>query len=203
MSASPIGVSGMRLHVLPRVWATAAAPAATCNLAAAAGLQQRKPPHRLVLVQACQEQQQQPVPVVLETSRQRRTVEPGLAFYRKYTQALLRRYMRMSMEAGRAPSLLGRELFRGQVTHYTMQGFDDSVILVHDVGRCLEQLDPGLRHLVRRIALEEYTHSETAAMLGITLRTVIRRYFEALDKLTRVLLERKILQPLMEGLEAE
>jgi hypothetical protein len=38
-------------------------------------------------------------------------------------------------------------------------------------------------------------------MLGIHLRTVIRRYSEALDKLTRVLLERKILQPLMEGLE--
>jgi hypothetical protein len=194
----------MRLHVLPRVWATAAPTATAFQLAAAARLNQRKPPHRLRLLEACEQAPaEQPEQVALETSRQRRTVEPGLAFYRKYTQALLRRYMRMSLEGGRAPSLLGRELFRGSVTSYTMHGFDDSVILVHDVGRCLETLDPGLRHLVRRIALEEYTHSETAAMLGIHLRTVVRRYNEALDKLTRVLLERKILQSLMEGLETE
>jgi hypothetical protein len=33
---------------------------------------------------------------------------PEVAFYRKYTEALLRRCVRLSMEAGRAPSLLGR-----------------------------------------------------------------------------------------------
>ena len=198
MSASPVGISQMRLQVVPRIWAVAGVAAASAQQ------QQRKGPHRLRLVQACEQQPaQQPEPIALETSRQRRTPEPGLAFYRKYTESLLRRYMKLSMEAGRAPSLLGRELFRGKVTNYTMHGFDDSVIFVHDVGRCLEHLDPGLRHLVRRIALEEYTHSETAAMLGIHLRTVIRRYFEALDKLTRVLLDRKILQPLMAGLEAD
>lgn len=35
-----------------------------------------------------------------------------LAFYRKYTEGMLRRYLRLSMNSGRVPSLLGRELFR-------------------------------------------------------------------------------------------
>ena len=52
---------------------------------------------------------------------QRRTA-PEVAFYRKYTEGLLRRYVRLSMEAGRAPSLLGREMFRGKVTNYSVTG---------------------------------------------------------------------------------
>ena len=51
----------------------------------------------------------QPVPPKLE-----------LAFYRKYTEAMLRRYLRLSMEVGRVPSLMGREMFRGHVSHYKM-----------------------------------------------------------------------------------
>jgi hypothetical protein len=35
----------------------------------------------------------------------------------------------------RAPSLLGREMFRGNVTNYSVQGFDDVVIFVHGVWR--------------------------------------------------------------------
>jgi hypothetical protein len=42
--------------------------------------------------------------------------------------------------------------------------------------------------------LQEYTQGETAAMAGIPLRTVIRRYNESLDDLTRMFLERKMLE---------
>jgi hypothetical protein len=189
MSASPIMMPLRRLGILPRVWATAS----LASVAERVG--ERKRPHCLRLMRASED-------VSLEKSKTQRTPEPGLEFYRKYTEGLLRRYMKMSLESGRAPSLLGRELFRGDVTNYTMHGFDDSVIFVHDVGRCLEQLDPGLRHLVRRIALEEYTLAETAAMLGIHMKTVIRRYTEAIDKLTRLLIDRRILQPMMAELEA-
>jgi hypothetical protein len=42
-----------------------------------------------------------------EVVEQKKTA-PELAFYRKYTEGMLRRYVRLSMEAGRAPSLLGR-----------------------------------------------------------------------------------------------
>jgi len=197
MSAIPVKMSRHRSFsnsaILPRVWATASIGAA------ADAVQERKRPHCLRLVRAAGLQPQL-VPA-LSTPRVQRKVEPGLVFYRQYTEGLLRRFMKMSMQRGRVPSLLGRELFRGKVTSCKVNGFDDMVIFVHDVGRCLEELDPGLRHLVRRIALEDYTQPETAAMLGIGLRTVARRYAEAIDKLTRLFLDRKMLEPMMAGQE--
>ncbi|WP_263366943.1 hypothetical protein [Edaphobacter bradus] len=123
-------------------------------------------------------------------------VESGLAFYRKYTEALLRRYVKLAMEAGRAPSLLGRELFRGNVTHYRVQWFDDVVIFVHDVERCLATLDQEQQTLIDRIALQEYTHGEAAELMRLPIRTLIRRYERTLDNLTQMFLERKLLEPL-------
>ena len=127
---------------------------------------------------------------------------PEMAFYRKYTEAMLRRFMQMSTESGRVPSLLGREMFRGRVTSCEMHGFDDVVIFVHDVNRCLDKLTEGQQYLVRRIALQEYTQGETAAMTGLPLRTVHRRYARALDKLTALFLERRLLEPRMACHEA-
>lgn len=122
------------------------------------------------------------------------TPAPEVAFYRKYTEALLRRYVKLSFERGRAPSLLGKEeMFRGRVTHYTVQGFDDVVIFVYDVERCVKMLSREEQYLVRRLAMEEYTQAETAKMLGLTLRTLMRRYSVAIDRLTRVFMERGIL----------
>jgi predicted DNA-binding protein (UPF0251 family) len=136
-----------------------------------------------------------------EVAEHRRTA-PEVAFYRKYTEGLLRRYMRLSMEAGRAPSLLGREMFRGNVTNYSVQGFDDVVIFVHDVESCIAKLDEAQQHLIRRIALQEFTQEETASLLGLPLRTVHRQYADALDELTEIFLERKLLEPSKAGQEA-
>jgi hypothetical protein len=136
-----------------------------------------------------------------EVVEQKKTA-PELAFYRKYTEGLLRRYVKLSMEAGRAPSLLGREMFRGKVTNYRVQSFEDVVIFVHDVESCLKKLDEGQQHLVRRIALQEFTQAETAGLLGLSLRTVHRRYADALDELTEIFLERKLLEPSKASQEA-
>jgi hypothetical protein len=182
------------LVILPRVWATADA---TCSggrrLSTMPPPMQspvptsRKGPQSLRLVSAsAQLQPARPAP------------QPELAFYRKYTEAMLQRYLKLSLEAGRVPSLMGRELFRGDVSHCQVRGFDDVVIFVHDMGNCIGRLGPGLQHLVRRIALQGYSQSETAAMLGISLRTVTRRYAEALDQLTAMLINAKLLQLQME-----
>jgi hypothetical protein len=138
---------------------------------------------------------QEEMPEVVEVVTQQQAT-PELAFYRKYTEGLLRRYMRLSMEAGRAPSLLGREMFRGKVTNYRVHGFDDVVIFVHDVETCLAKLDEGQQYLIKRIALQEYTYVETAGMMGLCVKTVTRRYARALDELTEIFLERKLLEPL-------
>jgi hypothetical protein len=160
------------LAILPMVWATASTSAPSATKA------------------------EMPAEVV----EQRRTA-PEVAFYRKYTEGLLRRYVRLSLEAGRAPSLLGREMFRGKVTDYSVRGFDDVVIFVHDVESCLKKLSPGEQHLIRRIALQEFTQAETASLLALPLRTVHRRYADALDQLTEIFLERKLLEPAKAGRE--
>ena len=93
-----------------------------------------------------------------EVVEQKKTA-PELAFYRKYTEGMLRRYVKLSMEAGRVPSLLGREMFQARVTNYVVHSFEDVVIFVHDVESCLKKLDEGQHHLVRRIALQEFTQA--------------------------------------------
>lgn len=123
-------------------------------------------------------------------------IEPQWAFYRKHTEGMLRRYMRFSLETGRVPSLLGKEMFRGLVTSYKMESFDDLVIFVHDMDRCMKRVSPLQRLLLARIAIQEYTPEETAQMLRASRRTVVRRYEEALDRLTGVLLEVRLLEPL-------
>lgn len=111
-------------------------------------------------------------------------VAPETAFYRKYTEGMLRRYMRMSLEMGRVPSMLGKELFRGKVTSYRMKSFEDVIIFVHDVEKCLSRLDAVSLQLIGRISLQEYTHGETAGLTGLSLRSVTRKYGDALDSLT-------------------
>jgi hypothetical protein len=92
--------------------------------------------------------------------------DPDLWLYREPTQALLRRYHRFSMEVGRLPSLLGREFFRTRVTSYRAGTFEDAVIFVHDVARGLAKLDSFDHKLIARIVLQDYTHNETARLLG-------------------------------------
>jgi hypothetical protein len=124
------------------------------------------------------------------------SVEPEMAFYRKYTEAMLRRYVRMSMEAGKVPSLLGQEMFRGHVTNYRIDSFEDVVIYLYDVEKCLKQLKVEQQHLIARIALQQYTLGETAELMGLKPRTVVRRYGQAVDCLTKVFLKVKMLEPL-------
>jgi hypothetical protein len=166
--------------ILPMVWATAA-PRKT-------GLQRQAEAAAAVAAEAA-------VAARLEEALTRRQQDSGLEFYRKYTEGMLRRYVRLSMEAGKVPSLLGKEMFRGKVTNYRVEGFDDMVIFVQDVERCLVKLDKGQRLLIERIAMQEYTQAEAAALMRLPLRSVHRRYADALDLLTEIFLEKKLLEP--------
>ncbi len=119
-----------------------------------------------------------------------------VAFYRKYTEAMLRRYARLSMEAGRVPSLMGKEMFRGNVTSYRVRSFDDVVIFCADVEKCLTRLERTEKDLVRRVALQGYTQAEAALLVGLSLRGVVRQYAAAVDRLTRMFVETGMLEPL-------
>ena len=121
------------------------------------------------------------------------STDPDLWPYRDRTVGMLRRYMRMAIEVGRLPSLLGREFFRTRVTSYHTQTFEDSVILVHDVEVCLEFLDAVDRTLIGMIVMQEHSQEETAILLQCTRRTIVRRYGEALDRVSEIFLKRNIL----------
>jgi predicted DNA-binding protein (UPF0251 family) len=123
----------------------------------------------------------------------RGSTDNGLWIYRDRTTALLRRYCRFAVEVGRLPSLLGREFFRTRITYYRTSTFEDTVIFVHDVERCLEELDPVEKELIARIVLQDYTQEETAALMGCGYRTVARRFPETLDRVTEVFLQRRLL----------
>lgn len=144
----------------------------------------------LPLVWATDAQAQAPQPKPAEP------VPPRLAFYRKYTEAMLRRYAHMSLELGRVPSLIGRDMFRAKVTNCAVHGFDDVVIFVHDIEQCLKKLDPEKQKLLHRIGVQQYTFKEVAPLMHLPDRTLVRRYGQALDSLTRILLDRKLLNPL-------
>lgn len=117
----------------------------------------------------------------------------GMIFYRKRTELLLRRYMLVSLQMGRVPSVLGNSVFRGKATHYRMNSFEDAVIFLFDIEKCLKRLDPFGRDLIARIALQEYTQEETAQLTGQSLRSVGRKYGETIDALSRIFLDLKLL----------
>jgi hypothetical protein len=121
-------------------------------------------------------------------------VAPDLWLYRQHTIALLRRYFRLSVELGRLPSLLGREFFRTHVSSYRMSSFEDGVIFVHDVERCLESLEYDGQQVIARIVFQEYTAEEAATLLQCARRTIVRRYMEALDHLSGIFLATGLLR---------
>jgi hypothetical protein len=123
-------------------------------------------------------------------------LDPELSLYRDYTIAMLRRYFRMSIELGRLPSILGQEFFRAKVTSYRMHSFEDVVILVHDVDRCISRLEPFSQLLIARVVLEERSHEEAAEVMGCSRKTISRLMPEALDELSEIFLRTGILRKL-------
>lgn len=117
-----------------------------------------------------------------DRERERRT-------YRGRVVAMLRRYMRYSIETGRLPSLLGREFFRAKVTSYTVSTFEDRVIFVHDMEKCLDRLDEFSRQLIARHILQEHDRWATAKLLHCNEKTVRRYMPVVLDMLIEILLD--------------
>jgi hypothetical protein len=127
----------------------------------------------------------------------------GLAFYRKHTEGLLRRYMQVSVELGRTPSALGRIMLRGSVSSYRLRTFEDGLIFVLDVEKCIRQLDRASRQLVTHVALEDYTLLQAIDLTGHSGRSAARIYGAALDRLTGQFLQFGLLRPNVENLSRD
>ncbi len=121
-------------------------------------------------------------------------VERDLCLYRHRTMALIRRYARASVEVGRLPSLLGQEFFRTRVTSYSLGSFEDIVIFVIDVEHTLDKLDPLGKKLAAMYLIEQYTAPEITRFLNRSSRTIDRLLHDMIDDLTRLLLQRGLLE---------
>lgn len=120
---------------------------------------------------------------------------PVLEFsiYRDNCIALLRRYFCMSIEVGRLPSILGRECFTTRTEDYHTHSFEDTVLFVIDVERCLDRLYLFDKELIACIILQEYSEDEAMKILHCSLRTIERRLPDALDFLTDSFLQNGML----------
>jgi DNA-directed RNA polymerase specialized sigma24 family protein len=117
----------------------------------------------------------------------------NLGFYRRHTESMLRRYLYASMQVGRAPSILGDPVGRGWVSSRPVRTFEDAVIFVLDIEKCIAQLGSLDREILARVVLQEYTQAETAVLLGMAVRTISYKYPLALDHLTEKLLAASLL----------
>ena len=129
-------------------------------------------------------------PVAVRPREVERDDDPpvALAFYRKHTESLLRRYLYASMQVGRAPSILGDPVGRGWASSRPIRTFEDAVIFVLDMERSLNQLTSLDRQMISRVVIQEYTQAEAAQLLGMSVRTICYKFPKAIDRLTEKLL---------------
>ena len=116
-----------------------------------------------------------------------------LSFSRKHTESMLRRYLYASMQVGRAPSILGNPIARGLASSRPVRTFEDAVIFVLDIEKCLSELGSLDSELLSRVVLQEYTQVETATLIGMSVRAVSYKFPLALDRLTEKLLKASLL----------
>jgi hypothetical protein len=115
--------------------------------------------------------------------------------YRYETVALLQKYLQVSLDLGRLPSVLGGEMFRAKVTSYRVSCFEDLVIFVTDVEACFNRLGEVARRFLVLSIFQEYSKQETAARMGCDVRHSQRIYADALDEMSEILLRFGVLEP--------
>src|SRR5450432_345861 len=116
-----------------------------------------------------------------------------VCLYRKRTINLMRRYAKLSVETGRLPSALSSLDFQPKITSYPLHTFEDAVIFVFDIERCLGELSELEYEIVARVILRGENPNRAAHEMHCTSRSVYRSLPEALDKLSKKFLRRGIL----------
>src|ERR1700716_3580169 len=76
-----------------------------------------------------------------------------VCLYRKRTINLLRRYAKLSVETGRLPSVLSGMDFQPKISSYRLRTFEDAVIFVFDIERCLGELGEHEYEVIARVIL--------------------------------------------------
>jgi DNA-directed RNA polymerase specialized sigma24 family protein len=90
--------------------------------------------------------------------------------------------------AGPPRSLTNRLRGGGSPSSRPVRTFEDAVIFVLDFENCRNQLGSLDRQMLRRVVIQEYTQTETAILLGMSVRAVSYKFPQAFDRLTEKLL---------------
>lgn len=115
---------------------------------------------------------------------------------RELTIALLRRFFRTSLLVGRMPSILGREIFAARTTATAPHAFENNVVFVCDVERCLRALDTTDQRLVAFCIFEDRSEWEAARVFGAVESDTSRRLGYVLDLLYETFCRLGLLRPL-------
>ncbi|HEV8383927.1 MAG TPA: hypothetical protein VGQ11_03575 [Candidatus Acidoferrales bacterium] len=125
------------------------------------------------------------------------------SFERTRTMALLFRFLRTAMSVGRMPSLVGREVFRARVGARPAAAFENAVLFVCDVEKCLSELDPLEQRLIAYCVLENRSEWEASRQFQASQGFISRHLGHALDILHATFCQRGILPPLPEGMQSQ
>jgi hypothetical protein len=116
------------------------------------------------------------------------------SMFRAHSLKLLRHYLRLSLDYGRIPSVLGGESMRARVSHTRMHTIEDETIFIHDMNRCLEQLlDEEELRLLALIVFMDYTFEEAATLRQYSIRQTYRMFYDLMDRLTKAFFDREFL----------
>jgi hypothetical protein len=124
------------------------------------------------------------------------------SFERARTMALLHRFLRTALSIGRMPSLVGREIFRTRVHAHPPSAFEDSVLFVCDIEKCIAQLNPLEQRLIAYCILENRSEWEASRQFHASQGFISRHLGHALDFLYLTFCQRGILKPLPEALRS-
>ena len=124
------------------------------------------------------------------------------SIFRKHTLKLLQHYLRLSLDYGRIPSVLGGESMRARVSHTKMHTIEDDTIFIHDMSRCLEkELNEDELRLMALVVFMDFTFEEASEKRGYSIRQTYRMFYDLMDPLTRAFFVRGFLdqEKLMEN----
>ena len=119
--------------------------------------------------------------------------EIELYFLRAHTHGLLRRYLYSSFQPCRVGSVLRDPVGRGWVSSRPICTFEDAMLFVFDMEKCIKSLPSLDRDILTRTVLQEYTQTEAAVLLGMSARAMSYKFSAAMDRLTRKLIEAELL----------
>ncbi len=116
-----------------------------------------------------------------------------ICLYRRRSIILLRRYAKLAMETGRLPSVLGGLEFQARISSYPLHTFEDAVIFVFDMERCLGELNERSYEVIARIVLRDETAEQVARRFQCARCYIYQILEETLDRLSARFLRRGLL----------